>query len=102
VRAVRTCECSSSLFTQARAFGWSSQAFWGHQKVEELPSAAQITAAVDFLRNDVGMSSDEVRVHGRGLSCIRDRPCTTATMSSLSGRIEPLRGGGAEGDRPHP
>eukprot|EP00198_Chlamydomonas_reinhardtii_P000984 XP_001690319.1 predicted protein [Chlamydomonas reinhardtii] len=49
-------ECSRLL---ARAFGWTTQAFWRREKVEELPSPDQVCEALAFLAADLGMSTEE-------------------------------------------
>ncbi|KAG2448931.1 hypothetical protein HYH02_006279 [Chlamydomonas schloesseri] len=49
-------ECSRLL---ARAFGWTTQAFWRREKVQELPSPDQVCEALAFLAADLGMSTEE-------------------------------------------
>lgn len=42
-----------------RAFGWSSQKFWRGDVKEERPELTQVTAALDFLRNEIGVEEKD-------------------------------------------
>ncbi|GLI63276.1 hypothetical protein VaNZ11_006181 [Volvox africanus] len=57
----------------ARAFGWTTQAFWRQEKVEELPTPTQVENALEVLRIDLAMTSEEaarvVRVFPELLAC---------------------------------
>lgn len=43
----------------ARAFGWTSQAYWRREKVEEVPSLEVVEGALEFLRDDLNMGPEE-------------------------------------------
>ncbi|GIL57891.1 hypothetical protein Vafri_13107 [Volvox africanus] len=57
----------------ARAFGWTTQAFWRQEKVEELPTPTQVENALEVLRIDLAMTPEEaarvVRVFPELLAC---------------------------------
>ncbi|GLC47467.1 hypothetical protein PLESTB_000133700 [Pleodorina starrii] len=57
----------------ARAFGWTTQAFWRREKVEELPMPGQVVGALGVLQQDLGLSSEEaakvVRLFPEVLAC---------------------------------
>ncbi|GFR44614.1 hypothetical protein Agub_g5899 [Astrephomene gubernaculifera] len=51
----------------ARGFGWSSQAYWRQDKVQELPQPHQVAAVLSFLRCELpGVTGEEVGVVVRG------------------------------------
>ncbi|GIL78283.1 hypothetical protein Vretimale_7643 [Volvox reticuliferus] len=57
----------------ARAFGWTTQAFWRQEKVEELPTPTQVENALEVLQVDLAMTSEEaarvVRLFPELLAC---------------------------------
>ncbi|KAG2495410.1 hypothetical protein HYH03_006358 [Edaphochlamys debaryana] len=43
----------------ARAFGWTTQAFWRREKVEELPTPSQVQGVLEFLMDDLELGPEE-------------------------------------------
>lgn len=57
----------------ARAFGWSTQAFWRQEKVEQLPTPEQLEGVLEYLQDELNLREDDLakvlRAFPEALAC---------------------------------